>query len=324
MREEIYKFTNRVAKLVGSQSAARLILKVGGNLIKKRFLTSLLELVEEKNSSFDQTWLNRDEETINVGDVRNLEEFLRYPPSFAKHKYVVASEISSATPEAISALLKITEEPPKYAVFIFFTNFPSRVISTIRSRFTILFVKFDPLSLISKDALEKIKDPMIEALVKDSPDAAVYVEKHLKEVEETVSGGKDFASILEIFLNGLKNGVPDFVLSIVAEQLLLEIGKKEIPYVFQKLKYVSDSKSLSRISKLFFNAAFVLVEDIITLKKTAYWKGIKRKPYIPKYLEMNVPTREFVDWMFEVYDANVNQDLSLFLLFSRFALFKRK
>ena len=324
MKEEFAKFINKVARFIDSQSAARLIIKIDGDAVKEKFLKSLITMIEEKEIFYDMIWLNHNQESINVDKARSVEEFLTYSPSVARHKYVIADEIVNTSQEAVAALLKITEEPPKYAVFIFFTSNPSRVISTIRSRFTTLFIKLDPLSFISTDILEKITNPLIESLVKNSPEAAIYINEHLEQVEKALNSLKSVQSILEVLLSGLKDNTPDFVLSIISEQLLLMMKKKDIPYVFQKLRHITNSDNSSKILKILLDAALVLIEDVITLKKTACWKSIKRKPYIPKYLEMNVPEVEFTDWVLKMYNANTNQDLSIFLLISRFALLKRK
>lgn len=324
MKEELADFTNRVAKFVDSQSAARLIIKIGSNIVKEKFLKSLITLIEEKEIFYDTIWLNHNEESINVSKARSVEEFLTFSPSVAKHKYIIANEIANASREAVAALLKITEEPPKYAVFVFFTDFPSRVISTIRSRFTTLSVKLDPLSFVSTDVLKKITNPLTKSLIKNSPEAAIYIDGHLEQVEKMLNGLKDTKSTLEALLDGLEDGTPDFILSAISEQLLLLLKEKDIPYVFQKLRRVINSNNASRVLRILLDAALVLIEDVVTLKKTAYWKGIKRRSYIPKYLEMNVPKVEFANWVLKMYSTNANQDLSIFLLISRFTLLKRK
>jgi len=324
MKEKLLEFTNKVAEFIDSQSATRLILRIGSDVVKEKFLKSLTDIVEEKEVFYDTLWLNRRGESINVSNARGVSEFLRYSPSVAKHKYVIANEVANASREAVAALLKITEEPPKYAVFIFFTDFPLRVISTIRSRFTILSAELDPMSFVSADVLERVTNPLIESLMKSSPEAAIYIDEHLERVEEVLSGLKGVRSTLKALLDGLKDDIPDFVLSVVFEQLLLSMKREDIPYVFQKLRRATNSNNSSKVLKILLDAILVLVEDIITLKKTAYWKGIKRRSYIPKYLEMNSPKVEFVDWVIRMYAANVNQDLSIFLLISQFTLLKRK
>ena len=69
-----------------------------------------------------------------VEDVTNLIESATWSPQELKKKIFIIDECHRLTPSAISALLKITEEPPSYLVFIFCTTEPEKMPVAILSR----------------------------------------------------------------------------------------------------------------------------------------------------------------------------------------------
>ncbi len=71
---------------------------------------------------------------IKIDDIRRIGEFLDYRPVEGDHKIVVIDDASFMTLQAGNALLKILEEPPSWGIFILFTSYPERMLSTIMSR----------------------------------------------------------------------------------------------------------------------------------------------------------------------------------------------
>ena len=75
-----------------------------------------------------------DEETIHevvemdaasnngVGDVRDLQERLMFPPTQAKYRVYIIDEVHMLSPSAFNALLKTLEEPPDNVIFILATT----------------------------------------------------------------------------------------------------------------------------------------------------------------------------------------------------------
>ncbi len=325
MKEKLSDAVEKISRMVGTHSATRLMLKSNSGIVKSRFMELFLESIEGKEIPYDVVWMNRDGESIGIDKARAIKNFLAYHPSFAKHKYVVASEIGNATPEALSTLLKVTEEPPKFAIFIFFTSNPSSVIDTIRSRFTLLSLNIDPMSLVSNGVSQKLNDDLVKTLMQLSPSAAVYISEHPEQIEKMLDGLKNMESIMKAITDEISNGeYPSFVLSLMAEHLLLSIEKRDITKVFQRLRNVMNSDNSSKVLKSFLGAALLIIEDVLVLRNTAYWKGIKRKSYIPKYIGMKAPKQELFDWMLKMYKARADVDISLFLLISEFVLLKGK
>ena len=325
MREKIDDVVARISRIVDPHSATRLMLKTNSGIVKSRFIELFFKMIEGKEVLYDVAWLNRSGESIGIDSARAINDFLAYYPSLAKHKYVIADEIASATPEAISALLKVTEEPPKFATFIFFTSSPSKVISTIRSRFTLFSLNVDPMSLVLNDVSEKLNGDLVKSLMQSSPSAAVYISEHPEKVEKVLNKLKSTESIVETIADEISKGeAPDFVLSLMAEHLLLSIKKRDVMKIFQRLRRVTNSDNSSRVLKVFLDAALLITEDVVVLRNSAYWKGIKRKNYIPKYIEMKVPNWDLLDWILKMYKARADIDVSIFLLISEFALLKGK
>ncbi len=69
-----------------------------------------------------------------VEDIRELRETVRVPPQGAKKKVYILDEVHMLSASAFNALLKTLEEPPEYALFIFATTEPHKVLPTILSR----------------------------------------------------------------------------------------------------------------------------------------------------------------------------------------------
>lgn len=69
-----------------------------------------------------------------VDEVRNLIDLVNYPPINGKYKIYIIDEVHMMTTGAFNALLKTIEEPPEYAIFIFATTEPHKVLPTILSR----------------------------------------------------------------------------------------------------------------------------------------------------------------------------------------------
>ena len=70
----------------------------------------------------------------NVENVQELIESARWSPNELKRKVYLIDECHQLTPRAISAMLKIVEEPPEYVSFIFCTTETDKIPVTILSR----------------------------------------------------------------------------------------------------------------------------------------------------------------------------------------------
>ncbi len=69
-----------------------------------------------------------------VEDVRELRDTVLIPPQGSRKKVYIIDEVHMLSNAAFNALLKTLEEPPAYALFIFATTEPNKVLPTILSR----------------------------------------------------------------------------------------------------------------------------------------------------------------------------------------------
>ncbi len=70
----------------------------------------------------------------SVEDVEKIIESAQFAPTELKNKVFIIDEMHQLSNTAISALLKITEEPPEYVYFIFCTTEFNKIPDTILSR----------------------------------------------------------------------------------------------------------------------------------------------------------------------------------------------
>jgi len=69
-----------------------------------------------------------------VGDVRDLQERLIFPPTNAKYRVYIIDEVHMMSDAAFNALLKTLEEPPEHVMFILATTEVHELPATILSR----------------------------------------------------------------------------------------------------------------------------------------------------------------------------------------------
>ena len=88
----------------------------------------------------------------NVENIDKLIEGAQWSPTLLKKKIYIIDECQELSNKAISALLKITEEPPEYLVFIFCTTDPKKIPETIVDRSQ----KFIFRKIICKDIVKRL------------------------------------------------------------------------------------------------------------------------------------------------------------------------
>jgi len=70
----------------------------------------------------------------SIDSIRRIQEILQYKPMSARYTVVVIDEAHQLSTAAWNSCLKIVEEPPEHAIFIFVTTEHDRIPETIRSR----------------------------------------------------------------------------------------------------------------------------------------------------------------------------------------------
>ncbi len=132
---------------------------------------------------------------IKIDDIRSVGEFLDYRPVEGDYRVVVIDDASFMTLQAGNALLKILEEPPSWGIFILFTSYPERMLSTVMSRCVRLRLDRFPVSGVASYFVETRGISYEEALLlarmcEGCPERIDHVENVLKasSVLDLISG----------------------------------------------------------------------------------------------------------------------------------------
>tara|TARA_R110000824_G_scaffold12226_7_gene53588 strand:- start:18704 stop:19807 length:1104 start_codon:yes stop_codon:yes gene_type:complete len=109
----------------------------------------------------------------NVENIQNLIEGALWNPSYLKKKVYIIDECHQLSSKAISALLKIVEEPPEYLSFIFCTTEPHKIPDTILSRAQ----KFVYRKLSLKDIVGRLRYIADQEKINITDGALFYIAK---------------------------------------------------------------------------------------------------------------------------------------------------
>ncbi|HEU24145.1 MAG: hypothetical protein C0176_00630 [Mesoaciditoga sp.] len=307
--KSVDEFVKNLSTFFTRDSVPRFLIRVENDLYRREIISSLFKIVEKSNPYYDTFEVER-EEYVSIDTVRKIRSFLSYPPSNASRKYVIIDEMSLLTPEASSALLKIVEEPPDYAVFLAFSSNIDSIFSTLKSRFFIFtgFFRMDEFveSLNLHDSRE------ID-LLKSNPELVDLYKKAPEEI-------KNIISLMEKDILDFESFKEKGALLADFERVLLLVNFKNINAYFDRLNdFLSKDRSLS----ILFDASLILSEDLIIFHNTNLWKSLNRKSYIAYYIKMKAPLREFVERLSRIKRENVNMDVNIFWLLLNFSILKK-
>lgn len=93
--------------------------------------------------------------SIKNAQVEEFQEFIFIRPFESKYKIVIFNEAHLMTERAQNRILKVLEEPPEYAVFIFMTKQMEIMLETVHSRCQILNANADEGHEVDKVLFEK-------------------------------------------------------------------------------------------------------------------------------------------------------------------------
>ena len=86
-----------------------------------------------------------------IDSMRKLKQLMAYAPTEGEYRVAIMDEAHSLTNESWQSLLKVLEEPPQHAIFIFATTAPESIPETIWSRSLVLpFVRLQPQEIDSR------------------------------------------------------------------------------------------------------------------------------------------------------------------------------
>ena len=157
-----------------------------------------------------------------VDDVRELRENVKFAPFHGSYRVYIIDEVHMLSNSAFNALLKILEEPPSHAVFIFATTEVHKIPATILSRcqhFT--FRRISRLEIISQlrhvatQTGVTVEDRSLSVLARTSEGS---MRDALSLLDQAVSFGGD--KLLHEDLEALIGSVPEELVRQMIEAIL--------------------------------------------------------------------------------------------------------
>ncbi len=109
--------------------------------------------------------------SIGAKDIRTIIEDVYSLPIDSNHKIYIIDEGEKLTLEASNTLLKIFEEPPSYAIFFLLTSNKEKVLDTISSRATHIYLPpldYDLVAKYIRDELAVFDEKRVDFLAKYS------------------------------------------------------------------------------------------------------------------------------------------------------------
>ncbi len=220
-----------------------------------------------------------------IEEIRNLKDNIKIQPLKSKYKIFIIDEAHQLTDAACNALLKVLEEPPEYAIFIFATTNPEKMISTILSRVQ----RFDFRRISLDELIEKLEHICKEEGIKYEKEALRLIALNsrggmrdsesilgqvatldksvtLAEVEELI-GSVDFhkiQSFIDLIISGDKEKCIKFIYDIDQAGFNLEEVNQAIINYLRKLALLKTSLDLESIL-----VSEVTKEELVVLKEQA-------------------------------------------------------
>ena len=112
--------------------------------------------------------INPDGNSIKIEQIREMQRKVIEAPIISKKKIYIIDDADTMTKEAQNCLLKTLEEPPEYACIILIASNENNILTTIKSRCTI--IKFEKISdedikkyLKEKYEINDINDNLLQA-----------------------------------------------------------------------------------------------------------------------------------------------------------------
>lgn len=133
--------------------------------------------------------------TRGIETIREVSDDIQFAPMFGKVKMYTFDEAGGITPDALRAMLLLTENPPDYVYIVMCTSEPFKLTDADKRRLHIYDVKpmtYSELSGLCCDIIdaEEMKDfpqELIEMIVKESNGSAGVALKILDQIKDVYS-----------------------------------------------------------------------------------------------------------------------------------------
>jgi len=191
---------------------------IGKLLVAKEFGR---EINEYKEKEFvKDIYIIENDKSIGIDDIRKAKELSFINPE-RNYKVIIINDAHNLTQEASNSFLKVLEEPSKRTIFILITQFPEKLLETIKSR--CFKIHFSPINRdLIKDFLSKeIEDVDKIDLLSRICDGSFKKALFMTDEEFFIKRKKRILS----FLSFLKREKPyiDFLKEVSSEENIREV-----------------------------------------------------------------------------------------------------
>jgi DNA polymerase III, gamma/tau subunits len=159
--------------------------------------SSCLKLASDNHP--DYMMITPDGASIKNAQVESFQEFVYIRPFESIHKIIIFDEAHLMTDRAQNRILKVLEEPPAYAVFIFLTHQVESMLDTVKSRCQIVQVKEDQVKLVDSEMSEKAIE-LIRGIEKQDAGRVLEYGSYLKQIKPQIS---EFLNLLSSILRDI-------------------------------------------------------------------------------------------------------------------------
>ncbi len=124
--------------------------------------------------------------SIKIEQIREMQKKVAEKPIISKNKVYIIDESDKMTKEAQNSLLKVLEEPPEYVTIILIAENENMILSTIKSRCTILHFKQIPNSELKNFLKNNYNIEILEENILDSFQGSIGKALKLKDKKENL------------------------------------------------------------------------------------------------------------------------------------------
>lgn len=159
--------------------------------------SSCLKLASDNHPDF--MIISPDGASIKNAQIESFQEFVFIRPFESLYKIIIFDEAHLMTDRAQNRILKVLEEPPTYAIFIFLTHQVESMLETVKSRCQIVQVIDDQVKSMDIDMCEKAIE-LIKGIDKQDAGRVLEYGTYFKQIKPRVS---DFLNLFSSILRDI-------------------------------------------------------------------------------------------------------------------------
>ena len=227
--------------------------------------SSCLKLASDNHP--DMMFIEPDGASIKNAQVEAFQEFIYIRPFESANKIVVFQKAHLMTDRAQNRILKVLEEPPEYAVFIFLTSQMDLMLDTVLSRCQVISEDETTEPVLDKVMMEKVLE-LAKGIETADVGRVFEYGPYLKKEKEKIS---EFLMMLSILLRDALIYRETNNIHLITRQNLTILNYKD--NVFSLSKGLSRTKNIALIEcieetdlKLKNNMNFDLTIDKLLVK----------------------------------------------------------